>query len=77
MATLKVYVGDPVADELIEVSDSQTISEIFQENNVTVNGSIQLNGQNVNVSNLNVPIKNLNVKSNDTLYVVKKLDSAF
>lgn len=75
-AIIEVYVGIPENDKRISVSADSTVSQVLQSANVSAKGMIQHNGQSLATKDLNKTLQELGVVSDDTLYVVSKMDGA-
>ncbi len=71
---LQIYIGTPEEDQYVTVPKDWTVSKMLSEHNVSVNGLIQHNGN--NVRNLEKTLEELGVKNDDQIYVVRKMDSA-
>ena len=71
-----IFVGTPVNDSRVTIDSNQTIAQVLENAKIAVNGIVYLNGNVINPSQMNKTLAELGVASNDTLHVVKKMDSA-
>lgn len=73
---VKILIGSPIDDKEVVANEQHTVEQIFKENGVSTSGTIQHNGRKLSTAQTRVPIKDLNVLENDTIYVVRKMDGA-
>ena len=73
---LDLFIGVPEADQRVTVPGDWTVSQLLSEHNISTTGIVQHNGRALQASELGKTLSQLGVVQNDTLYVVKKLNSA-
>lgn len=73
---LKIFVGVPENDQHVEVPRDWTVTQILNEFGVQQQGQVTLNGRPLRPADLSKSISDLGAVENDSLHVIKKLDSA-
>ncbi len=73
---LNLYVGIPEDDQQVTVPTDWTVAQLLSEYAVASNGMVQHNGRTLQVSEYSKTLSELGAVNNDTVYVVRKLDSA-
>ena len=71
-----IFIGLPEADQAVTVPEDWTVSQLLSEYNISTTGIVQHNGRALQASELGKTLSQLGVVNNDTIYVVKKLNSA-
>ena len=70
---LTIYIGPPEDDVEVTAKKSQTVEQIYNENNVEIVGDLRHNGKSVNKGKT---LSQLNVKNEDSITTVIKTDNA-
>jgi sulfur carrier protein ThiS len=73
---IQIHVGAPESDKKVSVSTESTVAAVLEKHNVSQSGMIQLNGRTLRNTELNKTLHDLGVVTNDSIYVVRKMDGA-
>ena len=73
---IDIFVGAPENDKEVSISTNKTVAEVLKEAEVDRQGTIQHNGKILSSSELGQTLETLGFVTGDSLFVVKKMDSA-
>ena len=74
----RLYIGSAYDPVEVTAEESQSIREIYRENNINLphNAMVTLNSRRLGDAELDKPISELNVESEDTITITEKYSSS-
>lgn len=76
MPMIKIYIGSPVDEKEVIVSDEKTPSEVLKENGISLSGSVHVDGRVVSGTRLNQSLAKLGMTDEGVIHVIRKMDGA-
>jgi sulfur carrier protein ThiS len=73
---ITLFVGIPEDDQRVTVPADWTVAQLLSEYDVSTAGMVQHNGRTLQSAEYNKTLSELGAVNSDTIYVVRKLDSA-
>lgn len=73
---ITLFVGIPEDDQRVTVPGDWTVAQLLSEYDVSTTGMVQHNGRTLQAGEYSKTLSALGVVNSDTIYVVRKLDSA-